>query len=104
MKVYHTKLRDIYHTKLRDTRRAKVQPIAMQEKGTRGKKTAHAPKIMVPERIRRLRIPVRTEIHSSEVSTIWARSSLEIRRCGKAEPHPTSLHPLATSLKKFLIK
>lgn len=47
----------------------------------------------------RLRIPVLTDIHSSFVSTILERSSLEISRVGTAEPHPTNLQPFPTNLK-----
>ena len=44
---------------------------------------------------------MRTEIHSSEVSTIFARSSLETERVGTADPQLTNLQPLLTSLYFF---
>lgn len=42
---------------------------------------------------------MRTEIHSSLVSTIFERSSLERTRFGTAEPQPISLEPLPTILR-----
>ena len=60
--------------------------------------TAKPTKLSLPDTTRRLRIPVRVAIHSSLVSTIFARSSLEMRRLGTAEPDPISLQPLGASL------
>lgn len=51
-----------------------------------------------PPSTRRLRIPVRTEIHSSEVSTNFERSSFVMRCFGTADPDPTNLEPLPTRL------
>src|SRR3989442_1553035 len=47
--------------------------------------------------IRRSRIPLRSRIHSSEVSTIFSRSALESTRSGTYMPVPTMVAPRAGS-------
>ena len=54
--------------------------------------------VLLPERIRLFRIPVLTEIHSSFVSTILDKSSLDTTVLGVADPEPISLVPLPTIL------
>lgn len=70
---------------------------------TRKQMSAWKCKKNIPVSILRFRIPVRTDIHSSLVSTIFERSSLDIWRVGTADPHPTNLQPLLANLHKFYL-
>ena len=53
----------------------------------------------MPPSTRRFRMPVRTEIHSSDVSTNLESSSLLMTCLGTADPDPTNLEPRPTLLQ-----
>jgi len=58
-----------------------------------------APPNRSSQRIHRLQIPIREEIHSSEVSTSLERLLFETTGLGTPEPESINLEPLPTTLR-----